>query len=73
MCGKVYVGETGISLRGRVVGHAKSLERGPRNWPLANIVKSGHRMNSKPLIDQITVLDRESRDSHKRVRELIHI
>ena len=30
-------------------------------------VKSGHRMDSKPLMDQIIVLDRESRDSHRKV------
>ena len=30
-------------------------------------------MESKPLIDQITVLDWESRDSHKKALELIYI
>ena len=36
-------------------------------------VKSGHGIDSKPLIDQITVLDPESRDSHRKVLEAIHI
>ena len=36
-------------------------------------VMSGHRMDSKLLIDQITVLEWESRDSHRKVMETIYI
>ena len=36
-------------------------------------VNSGHRIDSKPLMDQITVLDRESWDLHRKLLTLIHI
>ena len=70
MCGNVYVGETGISLGDIVEEHAKSIERGDDKFALSqHQVKSGHRMDSNLLIDQITVLDLEPRDSHRKVLE----
>ena len=34
---------------------------------------SGHRMDSKPLVEQITVLDQAPSDSQRKVLESIHI
>ena len=55
-----------------------SAPKSPVRWDKKSVlsqheVKSGHRMDSKPLIEKITVLDREPRDSHRKVLESIHI
>ena len=57
VCGKVYICETGRSLEEGVEEHAKSLARGDEKSALSqHQVNSEHKMDSKPLIDQITRL-----------------
>ena len=58
--GKIYISETGRSLGERVEEHVKSLVRGDEKSALSqHQVNSGYRLDSKPLIDQITVLSRQ--------------
>ena len=35
--------------------------------------QSGHRWNNNPIMDKIKVLDKERRDSHKKLLEAVHI
>ena len=70
------MGKTRRSLGERAEEHAESLVRGDKKSALSQYqVQSGHMMDNtcKPLIEQITVLNREPRDSHKKVLESIHI
>ena len=58
MCGKLHVGEMGRPLGERVKEHAESLARRDEKSALSqHQVKSGHRIDSTLLMDQITVLD----------------
>ena len=54
--------------------HVKSLARVNEKSALSqHQVKGGHRMESKLLMNPITVLDCESWDWHRKVLEPIHI
>ena len=69
VCGELDVGETGRSVEERVEKHGRSIERQDSyvgSEPTSRTVRR-HRRNNKPIIDKINVLDKETRDWHRKV------
>ena len=75
ICGETYVGETGRSLGERINEHQKSVDKGDMSSALSQHQETtGHRVSAtKPIIENIQVLEREPRNLHRKICESIHI
>ena len=75
LCGEQYVGETGRSLGERCDEHDKSVEKGDSKSALSqHQERTGHKVNSLASTkDKIKILEREPRDTHRKIKEAIHI
>ena len=73
-CVQLYVGETERSLRERAQEHNKSVKEGDsKSGHSQHQVMTGHKVLSKPVIEGVSVIDREPRNMHRKVKEAIHI
>ena len=71
--GELYEGDREILVE-RIDEHVKSIERqDPKPVLSQHQEQSGHKWNNNPIIDKIKVLDKEPRDLHRRVQEVVHI
>ncbi|KAI8477584.1 hypothetical protein Bbelb_446840 [Branchiostoma belcheri] len=74
MCGEVYVGETERSLGERTDEHQKSVDRQDGKSALSqHELKAGHRVTNGPILDIVKIIDQESRKSHRKIKEAVHI
>ena len=73
-CGAKYIGESGRSLGERLGEHDKSLkDRDSKSALSQHQEQTGHVVVKGPVIDNITILDREPKWRHRKVLEAIHI
>ncbi|XP_078614276.1 uncharacterized protein LOC144883555 [Branchiostoma floridae x Branchiostoma japonicum] len=73
-CGEVYVGETERSLGERTMEHQKSLDRLDSKSTLSqHHLQSRHLVTTKPISDNIEIIDLEARKAHRKIKEAIHI
>ena len=70
----MYVGETERSLGERTFEHQKSLDRGYCKSALSqHQMQTGHAVTKRPIMDNMQVLDQEPRNTHRKIKEAIHI
>ena len=73
-CGDVYVGETERSLGERIAEHQKSIDNKDCKSALSqHLLKSRHIVTTKPIIDNVEIIDQEPRKAHRKVKEAVHI
>ena len=73
-CGDTYIGETGPSLTERLTEHQKSVQKRDQKSALSQHQETtGHNMITSLQDDNINNLERENRDSHRKVLEAINI
>ncbi|CAH1267006.1 Hypp3654 [Branchiostoma lanceolatum] len=73
-CGEVYVGETERSLGERTEEHQKSVDCSDGISALSqHELKTKHRITNGPIPDIIEIIDLESRNSHRKIKEAVHI
>ena len=74
VCGEAYIGETGRSLSERVEEHQKSIEKCDSKSALSQHQESsGHVVSTTPLMDSINILEKETREPHRKVLEAMNI
>ena len=72
VCGEVYVGETERSLR--TEEHAMSIEKGdPQSSLTLHQERTGHRVAKKPMIQNLKVVETETRKACRKVKYSIQI
>ena len=73
-CGEIYIGETGRSLGERIEEHEKSVNKRDGKLALSQHQdQAGHVVKTGPMMDKFKVLEREQRDTHRKVLEAIQI
>ncbi|KAI8507129.1 hypothetical protein Bbelb_155680 [Branchiostoma belcheri] len=73
-CGEVYVGETERSLGERTSEHQKSLHQKDCKSALSqHQLQAGHNITTRPISDIIEIIDQESRNPHRKIKEAVHI
>jgi len=73
-CGDKYIGETGRSLGERMTEHGKSVMKCDESSALCqHQERTGHVVKVNEIMEKVKVVDRESRDQHRKVCEAIHI
>ncbi|KAI8509507.1 hypothetical protein Bbelb_133550 [Branchiostoma belcheri] len=73
-CGEVYVGETERSLGERTSEHQKSLQQKDCKSALSqHQLQAGHNITTSPISDIIEIIDQESRNPHRKIKEAVHI
>ncbi|KAI8510666.1 hypothetical protein Bbelb_115820 [Branchiostoma belcheri] len=73
-CGDVYVGETERSLGERTSEHQKSLHQKDCKSALSqHQLQAGHNITTRPISDIIEIIDQESRNPHRKIKEAVHI
>ncbi len=74
VCGDIYIGETGRSLGERVEEHEKSVVKKDQKSALSqHQEKTGHVPFIPPLMQKIKIIEKESRERHRKVLEAINI
>ena len=73
VCKDEYIGETGRSLGERISEHQKSVLKDDEKSAISqHQVRSGHRQRDE-IRDKVTIIDKEPRDIHRKVKEAIAI
>ncbi|KAI8494408.1 hypothetical protein Bbelb_276340 [Branchiostoma belcheri] len=73
-CGEVYVSETECLLGERTSEHQKSLHQKDCKYALSqHQLQAGHNITTRPISDSIEIIDQESRNPHRKIKEAVHI
>ena len=73
-CGDLYVGEIERPLGERTQEYDKSVKEGDSKLALnQHKVRTGYKVQTKPMIEGVSMKDNEPRNLHRNVMEAIHI
>ena len=73
-CGQLHVGEMEISLSVQPQEHNKSVKDGDSKWALSHHqVMTGHVEFSKPVIEEVRVINSESRNIKSAIHIKLHV